>query len=170
MTLDMSATYFPHPSRDNFDTSWAFLDYDYVWNIGDRTAFTSSGWIDPITNGAREFTVGLFLDRPDRTNFYIGYRQLDPLQSRAVTGAVTYVFSPKYSVTGSSTYDFGTGQSLSNSLVLTRNGADVQVSFTITYNALTNSVGGSFLIVPNLLAAKRVPGFGTGTATSILGH
>jgi lipopolysaccharide export system protein LptA len=170
MTLDMSATYFPHPSRDNFDTSWAFLQYDYLWNIGDRTAFASSGWVDPISNGAREFTLGLFLNRPDRTNFYIGYRQLDPLQSRAVTGAVTYVFSPKYSVTGSSTCDFGTGQSLSNSLVLTRIGSDVQVSIEITYNALQNNFGGSLLIVPNLLASKRVPGFGSGTAAGLLGH
>src|SRR5438046_7097718 len=34
-------------------------------------------------NGPRVFTVGSFFDRPDRTQFYIGYRQIDPVQSRS---------------------------------------------------------------------------------------
>ena len=37
MTLDVSATYFPNSVRDNFSQPFAFLEYDYVWNVGDRT-------------------------------------------------------------------------------------------------------------------------------------
>ena len=74
------------------------------------------------------------MNRPDRTNFYLGYRQLDPLRSKAVTGSATYVFSPKYAMTAASTYDFGTSQALSNSLVLTRMGSDLQLSLGLTYN------------------------------------
>src|SRR4029078_8188691 len=60
MTLDLSATAFPTPDRDNFGRAFGFLEYDYLWNIGDRTALTSSGWYDPIDNGARVFTIRTF--------------------------------------------------------------------------------------------------------------
>jgi hypothetical protein len=170
MTLDLSASIFPHSNRDNFGDTFGFLEYDWLWNIGDRTALASTGWIDSLDQNAREFTFGAFLNRPDRTNFYLGYRQIDPIQSKAVTAAVTYVFSPKYATTLSSTYDFGTNQSLSNSLVLTRMGTDLQVSLGFTYNALQNNFGVVFEILPNLAAntAKRfgIPAFGSGA----LGH
>jgi hypothetical protein len=157
MVLDVSATYFPNAPRDNFGQPFAFLEYNYLWNIGDRTALESTGWVDPINGGPRVFTVGGYFNRPDRTSFYLGYREIEPLQSRAVTGSVTYVFSPKYAATASSTYDFGTGQSLSNSLLFTRIGSDLTISLGFTYNALQNSFGALFQIAPNLIPAGRVP-------------
>jgi hypothetical protein len=165
MTLDLSGSFFPRPDRDNFGESLAFLQYDYTWNVGDRTALVSTGWFDPVDNGARVFTIGGYLNRPDRTSFYLGYREIFPLNSEAVTAAVTYVFSPKYAVTASSTYDFGTNQSLSNSLVFTRMGSDLQVSMGVNYNAITNNFGFVFEIYPNLVPeAHRVhglPAFGS---------
>jgi hypothetical protein len=154
MRLNLSGSYFPNEDRDNFGEPFAFLEYDWLWNIGDRTALASSGWFDPIDDGARVWTVGAFLNRPDRTNFFAGYRQIDPVGSKAVTGAVTYVFSPKYAVTGSSTYDFGTGQSLSNSLVVTRMGKDLQVGVGVSYNVLQHNFGLVVQVLPNLLAQK----------------
>jgi hypothetical protein len=111
--------------------------------------------VDPETEGPREYTVGMFLNRNDRTSFFLGYRQIDPLQSKAVTGVVNYVFSPKYAITGSTVYDFGTSQALSNSLTLTRMGSDLQVSIGITYNALQNNFGATFMIIPTLVPANR---------------
>jgi hypothetical protein len=172
MTLDMSASYFPNPNRDNFGSHWAFVQYDYTWNIGDRTALTSSAWWDPFdvnegAPGARVWTIGAYFNRPDRTNFYLGFREIFPLESDVVTAAVTYVFSPKYSITASSSYDFGTNQSLANSLVFTRMGSDLQVSLGITYNAIQNNFGFTFEIFPNLVPeSHRLPGtaaFGSST-------
>jgi hypothetical protein len=168
MVLDVSATYFPNAARDNFGQPFAFIQYNYLWNIGDRTAFETTGWVDPLSGGSRVFTVGGYFNRPDRTNFYLGYRQIDPLESRAVTGAVTYIFSPKYAITASSTYDFGTGQSLSNSLLFTRIGSDLQVSIGLTYNALQSSFGALFQIVPNLVPPGRAPTVGTGMGGGLL--
>src|SRR5262249_29442107 len=171
MTLDVLATYFPHASRDNFNEPWAFVEYDYTWNVGDRFTLTSTGWFDPIDHGAREWTLGAFLNRPDRTNFYVGYRQIDPLNSRALTAAVTYIFSAKYAMTASSTYDFGTRQAQSSSLVFTRMGTDIQVSLGVTYNALQSSFGVLFEIVPNLVPLNRRPGVvGALGAGGLIGH
>lgn len=167
MTLDLSASYFPNANRDDFGENWAFLQYNYTWNVGDRTALVSTGWFDPVDNGARVFTIGTYFNRPDRTNFYLGYREIQPLESQAVTGAVNYVFSPKYAMSLSSTYDFGTNQSLANALTFTRMGSDLQVSLGVTYNALQNNFGMVFEILPNLVPeSRRVPGmaaFGSNT-------
>jgi hypothetical protein len=169
MILDLSGSYFPKANRDDFGEHFAFLQYDWLWNIGDRTALASTGWIDPVEDGARVFTIGAYLNRPDRTSFYLGYRQIDPVQSKAVTWAFTYIFSPKYATTFSSTYDFGVNQhqSLSNSLVLTRMGSDLQVSLGFTYNAIQNNFGFVFEILPNLAAqsSRRIgmPAFGSST-------
>ncbi len=161
MTLDLSASLFPRKDRDNFGETAAFLEYDWEWNVGDRTALYSTGWVDPVAGGPRVFTVGAALNRTDRTSFSVGYRQIDPVGSQAVSAAVTYVFSPKYAITGSTLYDFGTNQSLANSLMLTRVGSDLQVTLGLTYNALQQSFGFTFEILPNLVPpGRRIPGAG----------
>lgn len=170
MTLDISATFFPDHPRGNGGVDWALVNYDWTWNLGDRTALFSSGLFEPVENGARVFTIGGSFNRPDRTSFYLGYRQIDPIESKAVTAAVTYIFSPKYSMTASSTYDFGTQASLSNSLVFTRMGSDLEVSGGITYNAILNTFGVVFTIVPNFAStAQRVMG-PTPFGSSMVGH
>jgi len=155
-TLDLSGSYFPNRDRDNFGKDFAFLEYNALWNIGDRTALESTGYYDPFDQGARVFTIGAYLNRPDRTNYFVGFRTIDPVDSRALTGAITYIISPKYALTGASTYDFGTNLSLSNSLVITRMGSDLTVSFGFTYNALVNNFGFTLEVVPNIVSVGRV--------------
>jgi hypothetical protein len=105
-------------------------------------------------------TVGLFFDRPDRTTYFVGYRQIDPLQSRAITGAVTYVFSEKYSMTLSASYDLGLSAAFGNSVIFTRTGRDLQISMGFTYNSLQNNFGAIVEIVPNLASRRGTPGMG----------
>lgn len=165
MTLDVSTSIFPAKERDNFGESLAFIEYDYVWNIGDRTALVSTGWFDPVENGARVYTIGAHLNRPDGTNFFLGYRQIDPLQSRAVSAVLQYFFSEKYALTVSSVYDFGISESLSNLFMLTRVGTDLQVSVGVTYNALQSNFGVAIQILPNLAAGRSRVGRGLGIAS-----
>jgi hypothetical protein len=160
MSLDAGVSLYPQADRDNFGSAVAFLEYDYNWNIGDRTSFQSSGWYDPNENGPRVTTMGLFFDRPDRTTYFVGYRQIDPLQSRAVTGAVTYTFSEKYSMTLSASYDLGRSAAFGNSLIFTRTGRDLQISMGFTYNSLQNNFGAIVEIVPNLASRRGTPGAG----------
>jgi hypothetical protein len=155
IVLDTSLSYFPQANRDNFGHPFAFLEYNFLWNVGDRTALTSTGWADPYTGGPQVWTVGAFLNRPDRTNFYLGYRQIEPVQSRAVTGSATYIFSPKYAMTMTATYDFGTNQAITNSLLFTRMGTDLTVSLGFTYNAMQNNFGALVMIIPNLVPLNR---------------
>ena len=153
VSLVTSASYYPDAGRDNFGHPWAFLEYDFLWNLGDRTAFSSTGWFEPYDHGSKYYTFGTYFNRPDRTMFYLGYRQIDPVNSRAVIGSVGYQLSQRYFMNASVSYDFGINQAMSNSLTLTRTGTDMTVSIGFTYNSLVNNFGFQFLVVPNLVSA-----------------
>ena len=153
VSLVTSASYYPDAARDNFGHPFAFLEYDFLWNLGDRTAFSSTGWFEPYDHGSKYYTFGTYFNRPDRTMFYLGYRQIDPVNSRAVIGSVGYQLSQRYFMNASVSYDFGINQAMSNSLTLTRTGTDMTVSIGFTYNSLVNNFGFQFLVVPNLVTA-----------------
>lgn len=150
LSLNLGTTLFPNPNRDNFGELFGLYNYDLTWNPGDKTAIVSSGWMDSFEGGAKVANIGGFYNRDDRTNLYLGFRYYNPIDSRLLTGAVNYVFSPKYALTASSSYDFGANEALSNSLVLTRMGKDLQVSLGLSYNATTNNFGLTFQIIPIL--------------------
>jgi hypothetical protein len=154
LSVDLSASFFPEPNRNNYDKPWAFLEYNAVWNVGDRVSVLSAGWVDPFDIGARYWNLGLSLDRPDRTRFFVGYRQTDPVNSKAVTGSVGYQLSRRYYTNVGVSYDFGIQQALTNSFSITRTGSDLTFSIGVTYNALVNNFGVQFLVVPNLVAAS----------------
>jgi len=162
MTLDLQGSIFPHSDRDSFGETVGILEYDWIWNIGDRTALVSNGWFEPVEDGPRVFNFGATLNRPDRTSLYLGYRHIDPLESRAVVGALSYAFSAKYAITASSVYDFGVDNQV-NSLTLTRIGTDLQVSLSVHHNSILDNFGVGLEIMPNLLPAssRRTPGLGT---------
>jgi hypothetical protein len=158
MTLDMSATYFPSAVRDNFGESWSFLQYDWNWYVGDRLALYSNAWYEPISQGARSYTVGFDINRPDGARLGLSYRQLDPLNSKNIVGSIGYAFSPKYSLSASTGYDIGNNVQF-NSVMIVRTGTDVQIGVGFGYNSIVNTFTFMFEIYPNLLPAnKRVPG------------
>lgn len=161
LTLDVSASLFPQAEKDNFGKSAAFLEYNTVWNVGDQTALTSAGWFDPFASGARYWNVGAYFNRPDGTNFFLGYRETDPVNSKAVTANVGYRLTRKYGMNFSTSYDFGTQQALSNQFLVTRTGTDLTVTVGLTYNQTTNTTGFTFGIVPNIAVGSSVARFGS---------
>ncbi len=168
MTSELSVSLFPNANRDNFGSTVGFVESGTVWNVGDRTSIETSGWWDPFTDGARVMTVGVGLNRPDRTNFYLGYRHVDPIDSRMVIASVTHVFSPKYAMTASTAYDFGISRGLSHSFQFTRSGTDLQLTMGVSYNPLINNFGLTFDVMPLIALARgassglmsRGPGMG----------
>ncbi len=159
MVLDLSASIFPQANRDNFGQPIGLLQYDWLWNVGDRTAVFSNGWFEPESGGPRVFNIGATISRPDKSSFTLSYRQIDPLDSKAVIGAVTYPLSAKYAITGSVMYDFGVNTQV-NTIMLTRIGTDLRFSFGFSYNSILNNFGVMMEIVPNMFpsSGRGVPG------------
>lgn len=158
LTLDLSGSIFPAANRDNFGVPVGFLEGYLMWNVGDRTNVYANGWLDPFEYGARYWEVGTNFYRDDRTAFTLSYKEVQPLASRLVIASATYVFSPKYAVTGVTAYDFGYNASLSNSLLFTRVGTDLQITVGFTYNSLVRNFGFTINIIPNLFANQAAPG------------
>jgi hypothetical protein len=169
LTLDVSASYFPNAARDNYGKPFGFIEYNGQWNPGDRVSVLSSGWFDPFQYGASYWNLGVSVDRPDRTSFYLGYRQTDPLNSKEVTASIGYQLSRRYYMNVGASYDFGIQAALSNSLTVTRTGSDLTVSVGFTYNALVNNFGFQFLIIPNIIQALSPGKFG-GLTPGMLGR
>ena len=46
MTLDVSSTFFPQATRDNFGQAFGQNMYNYQWFVGDRTSIISYGWFE----------------------------------------------------------------------------------------------------------------------------
>jgi hypothetical protein len=157
LSLDLSMSLFPQSQRDNYGQSWAFGQYRFLWNVGDRTAISSAGWIDPFDFGTRYYNFGINFNRPDGTAFYLGYRHTDPLDSRAMTASISYKLSRKYSVNLIGTYDFGVNTTLSTTASFARTGTDTTILLGFSYNALVNNFGLQFAILPNVagLSASR---------------
>jgi hypothetical protein len=149
MTLNVGVSIFPQANRDNYGHTFGILEYDWVWNIGDRTALTSSGWFEPFSGGPRVFEFGGVIGRPDTTAFYLGYRQLDPLNSKAIVASITYPLSAKYAITANTVWDFGNHIS-TYSVFLSRMGTDLLVSFGLSYNSTVNTFGVALEVVPAL--------------------
>lgn len=152
MALDVSMSVYPDKDRDNFGESTSFLEYAFLWHLGDRTSLSSSGWYDPFDVGTRYVNVGINFNRPDGTNFFLSYRHTDPIDSRALIASVSYNLSRKYSVVYTGSYDFGSNQALANQLNFARVGTDTTIVFGFSYNALVNNFGFQFAIVPNIAA------------------
>jgi hypothetical protein len=165
ITLNVGASLFPQASRDDFGQTWGILEYDTVWNIGDRTSLFSNGWMEPESGGPRVFNVGGLINRPDGTSLSLAYRQIDPLESKAVVGSVAYRFSQKYSASATTIWDFGVNQQ-TYGLGLTRTGTDLTMTVGLTYNSVLSNLGVQFIIVPNLLRSQIRS---AGTAGSPLG-
>jgi hypothetical protein len=167
MTLDLQGSIFPEYQQVALTNPIGILQYDWVWNVGDRTALTSSGWTEPVNSGLapRYFNVGSLINRPDGTNVYLGYRQIDPLLSRAVIASIAYPFSAKYSLTASTAWDFG-AKNQTYMFLLTRMGTDVMVTAGLSYNSILNNFGFTFEVIPSLLRNQFKQGQGIGVANS----
>lgn len=155
ISLDVFATYFPNQGRDNYDHPFGLIDYDFRWQIGERTSLVAQGMIDPFTDGARSLNVGMLIERTERLRFYFGYYKLDPVGTNAFVHSVSYVINPKYSVTWSSSYDFGGGHNLGQAFMITRTGSDLQVSLGLGWDPLRNNFNATFEVYPTVLGPTR---------------
>jgi hypothetical protein len=157
MTLDVGVSLYPQANRDDNGRVVNFITYDWTWAIGDRTTLYSSGWFDPYPNAGRVWNFGVDFSRPDGSALSLVYRQIDPLESKQVTASIALPFSSKYSITASTSYDFGVNTQ-NNSLTINRKGSDLTLALGVSYDSILNNVGFIFELYPNVLPQSAVPG------------
>ena len=157
ITLDTEATIFPDATRDNFGETVGLVNYDFKWNIGDRTTIVSDGMFDFFSNGPRYFTVGGFLNRPPRGNLYLGIHSLEgPLSSNVIATSYSYRMSPKWATTFGSTFALGSQGNIGQNFSLTRIGESFLVSLGMNVDASKGNFGATLAIEPRFMPRGRL--------------
>jgi hypothetical protein len=155
ITFDLFASYFPNESRDNYGHPFGLIDYEFRWQVGERTSILSQGVFDPFSGGARGVNIGLLVERTERLRFFFGYYRLDPVGTNALVFSTSYIINPKYSVSWTSSYDFGPGKNLGQSFVITRTGSDIQVGLGLGWDPLRNNFTATFELYPTILGPTQ---------------
>jgi hypothetical protein len=182
MTLDLTTTYFPNASRDNFGKPFGQNQYNWEWFIGDRTSILSYGWFEffniagkPIllsnprhSNnplGLNVITSGISISRPPGGNIFFGYSVINtgPISTSALNVSTSYWLSPKWYGSFSTSYDFGNGILLGSTFAVTKIGADFLTSVGLTVDPQRQSYQFGFELSPRLSPSVRL-GNGGGVA------
>ena len=152
MTLDTEATWFPKAARDNFGEDFGMLNYDWRWHIGDRLTLMSDGYLDTFGDGLKIFTVGSYINRPERGSAYLGFRSIEgPISSNVLHAALNYRMSHKWIASVSSSIDFSDAGNIGQTFELTRIGESFLVSFGLRVDESRDNVGVGFSIEPRAI-------------------
>ena len=159
MTLDLQASFFPRPERDNFGEEVGLLSARYAWNVGDRTQLFADALYDVFDGGQELWDVGVMTQRGRRGMFAAALHQVKggPFDSQIATASYSYQMSPKWLSTAGTAYDLGENRDIGQTFAVTRIGADWLVHVGATFDASKNNAGLAFSIEPRLGALTPTP-------------
>jgi hypothetical protein len=161
ITLDTHFTFFPDPTRDDFGSRMGLLDYDFIWNVGDRLTLASNGIFDFFNQGQQIATFGMFLTRPPRASIYMGLTSLEgPISETVFSVSYSYWMSPKWTSTLGTSVNLSGGKSIGENFTITRVGESFLISGVFTVDAIRQTTGISLMVEPRFLPKGRqgVPG------------
>ncbi|MGC4005766.1 MAG: hypothetical protein QM811_22660 [Pirellulales bacterium] len=146
-----------YPDADqNFGEHAGLLDYDFRWHVGDRLTLLSNGAFDFFVDGQSEFTAGVLLGRPTRTNLYLAYTKLGgPVERDILTGSMSYRFSPKWLGSVGAVWDMSDNGYFNKMFTLTRIGESFLVSFSFTGDETRDNVGATLWIEPRFMSMGK---------------
>lgn len=164
MLLDTEAVFFPNPNRDNFGESVGLMAFDYRWHVGDRLTLLSNGALDTFDQGQQTFTLGGYLNRPPRGGVHLGFRWLEgPVNSRVLTMSYNYQMSPKWFSSFGTSFDFGPGGNIGQSVTLTRIGESFLFTVGFVGDSSKDNVGINFGLQPRFLPRVGYGAVGIGS-------
>ena len=132
--FDTDFTLFPNANRDNFGTSIGLTDYNFIWHVGDRLTVLSDGIFDFFGEGQKIVTAGMFLTRPPRGSFYVGFRVLEgPISSDVLAMSYSYWMSPKWITTCGMQIDLKQLQNFGPTFQLVRVGESMLIGVNVNY-------------------------------------
>lgn len=157
MTLDAGGVWFPKADRDDFGKSIGLVSYDYRWHMGDRFTVVSGGMFDFLKDGQNIVTIGGFLNRPPRGNFYLGFRLLEgPMDSKIVSLSYNYWMSPKWVSSFGTSVDLTRAGNIGQRFNITRVGESLLVGVGFNVDSSKDNVGVMFTIEPRFLPSGKL--------------
>ena len=152
ISLDVDATYFPEPDRDNFGQPFGLFNYDFRWHVGDRLTLLSDGYADFFDEGLQTVMVGGQITRPERGNLFVSYRWFEgPFRSEILSALVAYRLSEKWVVTAGSVVDMTDTGNIGQSFGVTRIGESLLMQIGFNADLSRDNVGLNLAIEPRFL-------------------
>lgn len=157
IVFNIEGSYFPDPSRDNFDESVGLANYDFRWHVGDRVTLLSDGYADFFADGLRTASLGGLITRPGIGEAYLGFRSIEgPISSSIVTARASYRMSDKWIFTGGTSLDLGDAGAIGQSLAFTRIGESVLLRMGFYVDSGRDNTGVSVSIEPRFIPGNRL--------------
>lgn len=153
MTLDLEASYFPDPGRDNFGVPWGLLTARYAWNVSQRTSLLANAIYDYFPNAPQMWNMGVLSQRSERGSVYVGLQSIkvgDYLNSDILTASYSYQMSSKWISTMGTSYDLGEHRNAGQSFTVTRVGLDWLIHVAGSYDVSTGDVSFAVAIEPRI--------------------
>jgi hypothetical protein len=154
MTLDLSATFFPDPGRDDFGAPWGLLTAHYAWNISQRTTILANAQYDTFTGGEQLWNVAMLSQRSERGSVYVGLAQVKGdsgvLDSDILTLSYSYQMSTKWISTIGTAYDLGEHRNVGQSFTISRIGLDFIINVAGSYDVSTGNTSFAVSIEPRI--------------------
>lgn len=155
--LNVGATYFPNPNRDNFGANWGLVNYDFAYHLGDRLTLQSDGGFDFFYQGMKTWSVGASLNKPPRVNLYLGLRTFSgPFTYNTVTLTESYQLSPKWLATASTTFALANKGNIGENFTFTRVGEAFITSLAVYVDGGKNNNGFNLMISPRFLGQQMM--------------
>ena len=150
MTLDLEATWFPKPDRDNFGEDFGLLGAAYRWHVSDRTTLLADAYMDLFDDAPEMWNLGLLSQRTSRGTLFANLRQIRAgvIDSQIVTAGLSYRMSPKWVSTLATAYDLAENRNQGQSLTLTRIGGDFLVHLGASYDNSRGTAGFQLSVEP----------------------
>ncbi|MBN1589210.1 MAG: organic solvent tolerance protein OstA [Pirellulales bacterium] len=157
VVLDANAVWFPNEERDNFGEALGLADYDFRWHVGDRLTVVSEGIFDFFDDAQQTITIGGFLARPPRGNFYMGMRLIQaPVRSHILSFSYNYWMSPKWVSSFGTSVDLRNNRNIGQRLSIIRIGESLLVGAGFNVDASRGNVGVLISVEPRFLPKMRL--------------
>ena len=155
IVFNVEGTIFPDSTRDNFGQALGLLNYDFRWQVGDRLALLSDGFMDFFDGGLQTFSLGGTLGRPDHGSLYLGVRTINgPISSNIISTAINYRMSEKWILNATASMALGDTGNVGESINIIRIGESMLVRVGVYGDQSRGTVGANFSVEPRFLAGS----------------
>jgi hypothetical protein len=165
MVLDVGASAFPNADRDNLGSTFGLIDYNYRWNVGDRTSLQSNMLFEPFDD-TLQLAGAVTLQRPPRgtVSMFVSYFDSGPFTSNYVGASTAYRFSKRYAGAIDVGRDLNAATSTNVRASFSRIGLDFVTTLGVVWNAGRDDFGVDFSILPRVAARNT---FGRGALRTL---
>lgn len=159
--LDVNATIFPRPGKDNFGENVGGMNYNFRYHVGDRLTLLSDGYADVFSRGLKTISAGASMSRPGAGDLYIGMLSIEgPISASILNGYANYRLNEKWIVSGGAAFDFARTGRIGQTLQVTRVGESALVRVGMNIDTGRNNVSLNFNIEPRFMPSKRIAQLG----------